>query len=88
MARAGVVSMDAARRAQRALRAVWLIVSARHEDALAEEVERMGQELARAIQARDLAACADSIDEARAWLSTSGGVVLARLQHVFEHPDS
>lgn len=78
------MTLEAAERAHRVLRSVWVIVSAMHNDAVAKDVEAMGKRLSDAIAAQDMAACAESVEEIRVWLSTSAGVVTSRLQFVFE----
>jgi len=79
-----MTSLDSAERAQRCLRSVWVIVSAMNDDAVAKDVEMLGKSLASAIEAQNPEACAIAMEEVRAWLSTSAGVVLGRLQYVFE----
>jgi len=75
--------LDAAKLAHRSLQAVWIIVSAGHEDAVADEVAAMGTKLSDAIERRDQADCKAATEEVRSWLTTSAGVVLGRLEHVF-----
>lgn len=79
-----MLSENEARRAHRCMQAVWLIVSARHDDALAKDVARLGEKLKSAIDHADWQAAHRAREEIRSWLSVSAGVVLARLQHVFE----
>jgi hypothetical protein len=81
-----MTSLDSAERAHRCLRSVWVIVSAMNDDAVAKDVETMGKKLAAAIEGRDAIACENAMEEVREWLSTSAGVVLGRLQYVFEKP--
>jgi hypothetical protein len=57
-----------------------------HDDAVAKDVEAMGKRLGAAIARQDVQECTQSIEEVRTWLSTSAGVVLSRLQYVFEKP--
>lgn len=78
------MTLESAERAHRCLRSVWVIVSAMHDDAVAKDVETMGKKLSEAITNQDLAACAEAVEEVRSWLSTSAGVVMSRLQFVFE----
>jgi hypothetical protein len=73
-----------AERAHRCLRSVWVIVSAMNDDAVAKDVEAMGKNLGSAIEAKDWQSAEKAIEEVRAWLATSAGVVLSRLQFVFE----
>ena len=77
-------TLESSERAYRCLRSVWVIVSAMHDDAVAKDVETMGKKLSEAIAKRDLQACSESVEEVRTWLSTSAGVVMSRLQFVFE----
>jgi hypothetical protein len=77
-------SIDSAERAHRCLRAVWVIVSAMNDDAVAKDVEMMGKRLSSAIEEKDVEATAAAMEEVREWLTTSAGVVLGRLQYVFE----
>jgi len=81
-----MTTIESAERAHRCLRSVWVIVSAMNDDAVAKDVEAMGKTLGAAIARQDLQACATSVEEVREWLSTSAGVVLSRLQYVFETP--
>ena len=81
-----MITHEAAKRAHRCLQSVWVIVSASHDDAVAAEVAAMGKRLSTAIESNDLVACARSVEEVRAWLCTSAGVVVSRLQYVFEEP--
>ena len=78
------MTLESARRAHRCLQSVWVIVSSEHNDAVAKDVAALGQRLSAAIEAGDLRACEASIHEVRVWLSTSAGVVVSRLQYVFE----
>jgi hypothetical protein len=55
-----------------------------HDDAVAKDVEAMGKKLAEAIAKQDRAACSEAVEEVRTWLSSSAGVVMSRLQYVFE----
>lgn len=80
------VAPEDARRAHRALQAIWMIVSARTDDALARDVARLGERLRAAIDAGDWDAAGAVIEDTRAWLSTMAGVVTARLTRVFEAP--
>lgn len=82
--RDATVSEADAQRAHRVLRAVWMIASARQDDAVAAEVGRLGAALRDAIEARDWRAARAAIDEVRAWMSTMAGVVTARMTRVFE----
>ena len=77
-------SLDRAKRAHRCLQSVWVIVSAMHDDAVAKDVEHLGKKLSEAIEMGDLPACQNAVTEVRSWLNTSAGVVMSRLQHVFE----
>lgn len=81
------MTLEQARRAHRCLQSVWVIVSAQHDDAVAKDVEAMGRKLSTALDARDLVACRAAAEEVRTWLTTSAGVVVSRLQHVFESAD-
>jgi hypothetical protein len=76
--------MEDARRAQRVLRAVWIIVEARQRDAVAAEVARLGEALGGAIERGDRAAADAAIAAVRAWLATMAGVVTSRLIHAFD----
>ncbi len=78
------MKLEEAERAHRCLRAIWVIVSAMNDDAVAKDVEAMGKNLGAAISAGDLQSCTEAVDEVRGWLSSSAGVVLSRLQYVFE----
>lgn len=69
--------------ALRALRACWVIVSAQHVDAVGDGLERMGKELAAAIEAEDWDACNSVIGQARADMQQFGGVLMSRCEHVF-----
>lgn len=55
-----------------------------NDDAVAKDVEAMGKRLGEAIESQDMQACAEVVEEVRAWLQNSAGVVLSRLQYVFE----
>lgn len=79
-----MISLESAERAHRCLRSVWVIVSAMHNDAVAKDVEVLGKKLSDAIAKGDLQACSVAVDEVRSWLSSSAGVVMSRLQFVFE----
>jgi N-acyl-D-aspartate/D-glutamate deacylase len=81
------ITEAAARRAHRVLRAVWMILSAYHEDALAAEVARMGERLRRSLDDGDLAGAAEAIGEVRAWMATMAGVVTSRMTRVFDEPE-
>jgi hypothetical protein len=70
------------------LQAVWVIVSSRHNDAVAADVAAMGERLRAAIDASDWAAAALATDQVRVWLSTMAGVVTSRLTHSFSEPVS
>jgi hypothetical protein len=85
--RSPTISEADARRAHRVLQSVWVIVSARQDDAVAADVARMGDRLRRALDARDWPEAAASVAEVRAWLATMAGVVTARLTHVFDGRD-
>jgi hypothetical protein len=78
------ISEEDARRAHRVLRAVWMIASARHEDAVAADVARLGESLRRAIDAHDWRAARLAVDEVRAWMATMAGVIASRMTRVFE----
>jgi hypothetical protein len=78
------ISEPEARRAHKVLRAVWMIVSARQDDAIADDVARLGEPLRAAIEARDWAAAAEAVDAIRAWMLTMAGVVTSRMTRVFE----
>lgn len=78
------MTLEEARRAHRCLQSVWVIVSSQHDDAVAADVAVMGQKLSAAIEARDLRACESAVQTIRTWLTSSAGVVVARLQHIFE----
>ena len=78
------ISEPEARRAHKVLRAVWVIASARHEDAVAGEVARLGEDLRAAIEARDWVAAATAVDAVRTWMTTMAGVVTSRMTRVFE----
>lgn len=73
-----------ARRAHRVLQAIWVIASARQNDAVAEDVARLGDDLRRAIDASDWRAARDAVEAVRAWLSTMAGVVGSRMTRVFD----
>lgn len=81
------MTLEQARRAHRCLQSVWVIVSSQHDDAVAKDVEAMGRKLSAALDERDLAACQVAVQEVRTWLTSSAGVVVSRLQHVFESAD-
>ncbi|MCP4445214.1 MAG: hypothetical protein GY811_07720 [Myxococcales bacterium] len=78
-----MTTLEVAKTAHRSLQSVWVLVSANHADAVSDDVAAMGKKLGDAIAREDAAACADAMEEVRVWLSTSAGVVLARLEHVF-----
>jgi hypothetical protein len=78
------IDLEDARRAQRVLRAVWVIVEARQRDAVAAEVARLGEALGAALERGDRAAAETALAEVRAWLATMAGVVTARLIHAFD----
>jgi len=71
-------------RAHKVLRAVWTIVSAQSDDAIAEDVARLGEPLRAAIERRDWAAAAVAVDAVRSWMLTMAGVVTSRMTRVFE----
>ncbi len=73
--------LDDARRAQRVLRGVWVIVEARQRDAVADEVARLGEALGGAIERRDEAAIARALSDVRGWMATMAGVVTSRMIH-------
>jgi hypothetical protein len=73
-----------ARRAHKVLKAVWMIVSAQHEDAVAADVARLGEPLRAAIEAGDWKAAAEAVDAVHAWMLTMAGVVTSRMTRVFE----
>lgn len=81
-----MITIQSAQRAHRCLRSVWVIVSASNDDAVAKDVATMGKRLGDAIDRKDMQACTESVEEVRAWLTTSAGVVLSRLQYVFDNP--
>lgn len=81
------VSDREAERAHRALRGVWLLVSAFHRDAVADEVAEMGARLRGAIDRGDGREAAAIIREVRSWLATRTGVVASRMCQVFELDD-
>ena len=72
-----------ARRAHRVLQAVWVIVSAQHNDALARDVAALGEKMRANIDAGDWKAAAATVEECNTWLATMAGVVTARMQQVF-----
>ncbi len=78
------MTLEQARRAHRCLQSVWVIVSSEHDDAVAHDVAALGRRLSTAIEAKDLAACEAAVVEVRSWLASSAGVVVSRLQYVFE----
>ncbi len=78
---------DEAARAHRVLRAVWIIVSAFHRDAVAGEVAAMGERLRLAIERGDRVEAKAAVQAVRTWLSTRAGVVTSRLCQVFELDD-
>ena len=78
------ISEEDARRAHRVLRAVWMIASARHEDAVAADVARLGESLRQAIDAHDWRAARTAVDEVRAWMATMAGVIASRMTRVFD----
>ncbi len=80
------ISEDDARRAHKVLQAVWVIVSSRHNDAVAQDVAAMGGRLRAAIDARDWTAAAVANEQVRTWLTTMAGVVTSRLTHSFSEP--
>lgn len=73
-----------ARRAHRVLQAIWVIVSAQSNDAVARDVAELGEKLRGSLDSGDFAATREAMEECRAWLSTMAGVVTARMQNVFE----
>lgn len=73
-----------AQRAYRVLRALWVIVSASHEDAVARDVAGMGERLRAALERGDRAAAAAALRDVRSWLETMAGVVTSRLCQAFE----
>lgn len=73
-----------ARRAHRVLQAIWIIVSAQSNDAVARDVAELGEKLKTSIDSGDSNATRDAMEECRSWLSTMAGVVTARMQHAFE----
>jgi N-acyl-D-aspartate/D-glutamate deacylase len=81
------ITEAAARRAHRVLRAVWMIVSSHHDDALAAEVARMGERLRQSIDDGDLPGAAAAVAEVRAWMATMAGVVTSRMTHAFDEPE-
>jgi hypothetical protein len=83
---AKAIPPDDARRAHRALQGVWMIVSARHEDALARDVAATGEKLRAAIDANDWGTAAEAVEEIRGWMTTMAGVVTSRMQSCFESP--
>ncbi len=78
---------EAIARAHRVLRAVWVIVSSSHDDAVARDVAAMGERLRRAIDRGDRRAAAAAVGEVRSWLATMAGVVTSRLCQAFEVED-
>ena len=78
--------VDDARRAQRVLRAVWVIVEARQRDAVADEVARLGERIGAAIERRDPTALLSSLAEVRTWTATMAGVVTSRMIHAIGQP--
>jgi hypothetical protein len=80
------VDLADAERAQRVLRAVWVIVEAQHRDAVADEVARLGEALGAAITSGDRAGCDRALADVRAWLATMAGVVTSRMVQVFAAP--
>ena len=78
---------DDAARAHRVLRAVWVIVSASHHDAVARDVAQLGQRLRNAIERGDRAAAAAAVGDVKTWLATMAGVVTSRLCQTFELDD-
>lgn len=78
------ISEPEARRAHKVLQAVWVIVSAQHDDAVAADVARLGEPLRAAIDAGDWAAAAEAVAAVRAWMLTMAGVVTSRMTRVFD----
>jgi len=70
--------------AHRVLRGVWVIVGARSNDELADDVADMGKRLGAALEREDLQECQLLIAEIRSWMTIFAGVVLARLERVFD----
>jgi hypothetical protein len=77
------MDLEAAKTAHRSLQSVWVLVTAGGQDAVSNDVAAMGKALGDAIKSDDLAACEEAMAHVRVWLTTSAGVVLARLEHVF-----
>lgn len=84
MANGHSISAEDANRALRVLKAVWMIVSARHEDAVAVDVSRLGERLRTAIDAGDWVEAAAAADAVRSWMATMAGVVTSRMVNAFE----
>ncbi len=77
------MDLEAAKTAHRSLQSVWVLVTANGQDAVSDDVAAMGKELGDAIAQGDIAGCEKAMANVRIWLTTSAGVVLARLEHVF-----
>jgi hypothetical protein len=78
---------EAAAQAYRVLRAIWVIVSASQRDAVARDVEAMGERLRAAIERGDRQAAAAAVRDVRSWLATMAGVVASRMVQAFEPRD-
>ncbi len=78
------ISEAEAKRAYRVLQAVWIVASAKHKDAIADDVERLGETLKAAIDASDWQAARTATEDCRRWLQTMAGVINSRMTRVFE----
>jgi len=80
---APTISEHDARRAHRVLKAIWVIVAAQHDDALAREVAALGERLRGSIDSGDWSSASAAVDDCNRWLSTMAGVVASRMQQAF-----
>jgi len=80
---AATISEHEARRAHRVLKAIWVIVAAHNDDALAREVAALGERLRASIDAGDWASAGAAVDDCNRWLTSMAGVVAARMQQAF-----
>lgn len=65
------------------LRAMWVLIAARQNDALADQVRDFGDRLKTAKKAGDWTTAREVIAESRRWLATHAGTVTARMTAVF-----